>query len=505
MIEMVYSGKETDELEEVRIPKNIRQIGDNKSKRKIYVEDYVMTNLKKKPDIEDGIKYGVLLGDIKRSKGNTYVFIRGMVETREIIENSIIFNDDTWATIYKDIKNYFQDLEIVGWFVSVPYTVKNEMSSIQKIHLDNFAGNDKVCYLSDRTEHEDGFFSFEDGMLKKQLGYYIFYEKNEKMKKYLRQTQGNRSVAVKAEEEKTSSKIKEKISDNRQPVKADNTGKPEQKEIRKENRKQEKNKQTVSNDKVSDVEKAKQHLSFREMLKKQMDEENGKGFKSGRVAYGISSLLIIALLLSTAVMLNNYGELRKLKKSIETMGKEDSAEAVNQILSSIMPTTAPGEAATSEDATSDAKNKDDLSKNSKNDVDGKKTTDENNKSKKDNAAKDVKTENTGSQKTENHNNTGNTTDNKHQNIEKNDDSDSDGPDGENENESVGVEPRAGSSNQNQAANIYGGMYHTIKAGQTLYDISMTYYGNSNMVERIKEYNNIDDDYLIKEGEQIRLP
>lgn len=500
MIEMVYSGKETDELEEVRIPKNIRQIGDNKSKRKIYVEDYVMTNLKKKPDAEDSIKYGVLLGDIKRSKGNTYVFIRGMVETREIIENSIIFNDDTWATIYKDIKNYFQDLEIVGWFVSVPYTVKNEMSSIQKIHLDNFAGNDKVCYLSDRTEHEDGFFSFEDGMLKRQGGYYIFYEKNEKMKKYLRQTQGNRSVAVKAEEEKTSAKLKERISDNSQIAKTDNISKPEQKEIRKENRKQDKNKQTTSNDRISNLEKAKQHLSFREMLKHQMDEDNGKGFKSGRVAYGISSLLIIALLLSTAVMLNNYGELRKLKNSIETMGKEDSAEAVNQILSSIMPTTGPDEAVTSEDASSDAKNKDEVSKASKDEADGNKTADVNNKSQKDVAIKDIKSENESSDKKENHNNTGITPDNKNQSNEKNDDSDN-----ENESESVGVEPRDDSSNQNQAANIYGGMYHTIKAGQTLYDISMTYYGNSNMVERIKEYNNIDDDYLIKEGEQIRLP
>jgi len=45
MIEMVYNGKESKGQSEVRLPKNIRQIGDNNSKKKIYVEDYVDTYL----------------------------------------------------------------------------------------------------------------------------------------------------------------------------------------------------------------------------------------------------------------------------------------------------------------------------------------------------------------------------------------------------------------------------------------------------------------------------
>ena len=36
MIEMVYNGKESKGQSEVRLPKNIRQIGDNNSKKKIY-------------------------------------------------------------------------------------------------------------------------------------------------------------------------------------------------------------------------------------------------------------------------------------------------------------------------------------------------------------------------------------------------------------------------------------------------------------------------------------
>ena len=47
MIEMVYSSKESEEQGNVTIPKNIRQIGENNSNQKIYVEDNVITNLKK--------------------------------------------------------------------------------------------------------------------------------------------------------------------------------------------------------------------------------------------------------------------------------------------------------------------------------------------------------------------------------------------------------------------------------------------------------------------------
>ena len=69
--------------------KIIHQIGNNSSNKKIYIEDYVMTYLKKSPSGEDNVKYGVLLGDVKRAKGNVYIFVKGMVEVRDVIENSI--------------------------------------------------------------------------------------------------------------------------------------------------------------------------------------------------------------------------------------------------------------------------------------------------------------------------------------------------------------------------------------------------------------------------------
>ncbi len=55
--------------------------------------------------------------------------------------------------------------------------------------------------------------------------------------------------------------------------------------------------------------------------------------------------------------------------------------------------------------------------------------------------------------------------------------------------------------QKSISSAYSGQYHTVKPGQTLYDISMSYYGTSEMVDEIKDRNNIDDDYTIKEGQK----
>ena len=78
MIEMVYNGKESKGQSEVRLPKNIRQIGDNNSKKKIYVEDYVMSNLKKEPENEDNIRYGVLRCETIKLNGYSNIFVKGM-------------------------------------------------------------------------------------------------------------------------------------------------------------------------------------------------------------------------------------------------------------------------------------------------------------------------------------------------------------------------------------------------------------------------------------------
>ena len=546
MIEMVYSSKESEEQGNVTIPKNIRQIGENNSNQKIYGEDNVITNLKKRTGKQEDVNYGVLLGEIKRKNGNTYVFVKGMVEVREVIENSLIFNDDIWAAIYKDIKKYFSKMNIVGWFVSVPYRVRDDLKGIRKLHLDNFAGNDKVCFLTDRTENDENFYMCKQGNLEKQSGYYIYYERNEKMKKYIKslnneKNESNENNVAKENSKGVTSKQKA-TNDNlvNNDLKKILAGNSSHNSIQNSTRKNEnlidqnksklgtkggklaatfknqRNNMQAGGTNQHKTIKGSEHVeikerdinrpkSFREILK----EESGNR-KQGRVAYGISGLLIIALLLSTVVMLNNYGELKNIKQTLSGYSMNEEARAVNQQLNSNSEET--------KEILEDSKDKSKSATNSNLDKNNKVSEKDGVQS--DGVSKDMQDENdnqeninqksknqgdssqTGTQKNEIQNNSS-------QNSSSKNNSEQNFNELENENANSSVKKEANAANDSskktKKVNNVAGMSYTVKKGQTLYDISMKVYGTSKMVDEIKEYNDIDDDYTIIEGQKILLP
>lgn len=517
MIEMVYSGKEHEKQDEVRIPKNIHQIGSNQSNRKIYIEDYVMKTLKMKPVKEDRVKYGVFLGDVKRANGNMYIFIKGMVEVRDIIENSIIFNDDIWSEIYRDIKQYFDKLNIVGWYVSVPYRVSDDMKGIKKNHLDNFAGNDKVCFLTDRAENEEGFFAYGQNGFEKQHGYYIYYEKNEKMKKYVKSLKNSVTNNTTLNEDKGRVDNKTKMtshSNDSKNQKSNNVVCDNEKEkITGVNKKLIDSEMTEHKGLVDikikeggKKEEEKGRKSFREIL----NEEGMESRSQGRIAYGVSGLLIIALLLSTVVMLNNYGELKNIKSTLAGISRDNEAKAVNEILSAYTETTTgQGDASKQSgsdknNATSTQANKSDEKKDNSLIENGSNASGNNGKKSSDSSTiKDTDTENGIANKSDE------SGDNS-KNISNTSESGDEKQNASGLNENINNKQNSSDSDKKEPDNksissAYSGQYHTVTPGQTLYDISMKYYGTSKMVDEIKERNNIDDDYTIRDGQKILLP
>lgn len=192
MIEIVYKEENPDSEQNIRLPKNVKQIGGEPGKRRIYMEDYVVTCVKGNSFSDEG-GYGVLLGDIKRSGQETYLFINGAVEARAPIDRcgEYIFDDNVWTDIYEKIKQYFSEQEIVGWYVrSVAdsygqASLHEKMLKLEKIHLDNFAGSDRICFFYDCVEGEEAIYAYDAGMLRRYYGYYIYYEKNLEMREYL--------------------------------------------------------------------------------------------------------------------------------------------------------------------------------------------------------------------------------------------------------------------------------------------------------------------------------
>lgn len=193
MIESVYSNEneEVNQTESVhkefKMPKNIRQIGKSSSFKKIYVEDYVMTYTKQLAGEDYGAcRVAVLVGQYVKSPQGRCLFISGAVEVEGIdLTNGIEFTNDHWTAIYENVKKYFVDAEILGWFIGGPGYLLEDKERILKAHIDNFAGQDKTLLTFDNMEKEEAFYFYENGSLGKQEGFYIYYEKNEEMQNYM--------------------------------------------------------------------------------------------------------------------------------------------------------------------------------------------------------------------------------------------------------------------------------------------------------------------------------
>lgn len=186
MIEVVYSegAEEKDVQKTIDKPKNIKQIGAGGSRYKIYMEDYVLTCIKRGPKTEDEVKYGLLLGEMKRGEGNIYFFIRGMVEAADQ-KKEVEWTEEIWNSLYEDINKYFANQTIVGWFVSLPFTNDHVRLELNRIQYSQFPGAEKVLLMMDRGEGEEKFFRHNGAALQEIEGYYIYFDRNDAMREYM--------------------------------------------------------------------------------------------------------------------------------------------------------------------------------------------------------------------------------------------------------------------------------------------------------------------------------
>jgi len=197
MIEVIYDkSKDMDEDGNgenavsigLKLPKNIRQIGSPSGNKRIYIEDYVVTYLNyiARPG-STSARGAILLGETKKSDIGDIIFISGAVDAQniEFDMDETEFSEEAWSEIYEQVKGFFPDLAVVGWFLSRMGFSTAVNDKIEKIHVDNFPGNDKVLLITDSLESDDAFYMYQRGQLVKQRGYYIYYSRNEAMQSYI--------------------------------------------------------------------------------------------------------------------------------------------------------------------------------------------------------------------------------------------------------------------------------------------------------------------------------
>lgn len=286
MIETIYSSdNETGTTNRVqpifKMPKNIRQVGKVSGNRKIYVEDYVMTFIKQLAGEDySQCKAAVLIGQYVKAENNRNIFISGVIEVEGIdTTGEINFSNDTWTNIYEQIKKYFVNMEIVGWFLGGPGYLLEDEDKILKAHIDNFAGQDKTLLTYDNMEKEEAFLIFDNNRLMKQEGYYIYYEKNEEMQTYMVDHKN-----IKKEEEHYEDRVT--------------------KEIRN----------VIQN-------------------KKPTSQEENRG--TTVLMYAAGTLLAVIVLIVGAAMLNNYEQMKNMQNTLNTLTQNIGQDQVTN-----MPTQA---------------------------------------------------------------------------------------------------------------------------------------------------------------------
>ena len=201
MIEVVYTSNEKDirrNNDVIRLPKNIKQIGDVKGSKKIYIEDYAINFINESHFDENGPVFGVLVGSVQKSGVDRYIFIKGAIKAPNVFisESEIMVSDSDWANIYETIGQYFTNQEIVGWFLSMDGINASAFRTIKKTHLNLFASAEKTLFVYDRQENEKYFCIYENEQLMRKKGYIIYYERNEEMQNYLVDQRNQKQIKV---------------------------------------------------------------------------------------------------------------------------------------------------------------------------------------------------------------------------------------------------------------------------------------------------------------------
>lgn len=189
MIEIICNQEDEDKKKKIsddaKKPKNIKQIGEVNSNKKIYIEDYAYTyiaSVAKQVDRHESA--GILLGECQMRSGETLIFIKGVVKAK-MPGDEICFDKEVWDRIYEETDKFFPGLNVVGWYAIMPESNQERMMALRKIHIDNFAGGLKTLYLINNKEKESAFYLYERNELKKQSGFVCFYERNCEMQEYM--------------------------------------------------------------------------------------------------------------------------------------------------------------------------------------------------------------------------------------------------------------------------------------------------------------------------------
>lgn len=177
-------------MSDFELPTNIRQIGGVDEHLRIYVEDYAVTYLKKFAESGgESDRIAFLVGKYMVIDNQSFLFICGAIQGKfaSYDEGKETFSDESFEYAASMMDKYFEGYEVVGWMQSQPgYGSKlNPVSA--DYHMNSFIKPYHVLLVIDPTEKLESFYAWDKTMvgMNEVQGYFVFYDRNRGMQEYM--------------------------------------------------------------------------------------------------------------------------------------------------------------------------------------------------------------------------------------------------------------------------------------------------------------------------------
>lgn len=206
-----------DETKNSRLPKNVKQIGQAPDGHKVYMEDYVITYLKQMLVEEKEMKVSILYGHKEIFEDELYWFVSGAVEaeTDFFMERTVI-NEESWQKVNELAGHFFQDMTVLGWAIARPETADDMNEQILRTQKTFFRADQKLFFEYITDEKQENLYVYEKGKMRLQTGYYIYYDKNERMQNYMVSLRATERHPEEFEADRTIRQIRENREEKRQ-------------------------------------------------------------------------------------------------------------------------------------------------------------------------------------------------------------------------------------------------------------------------------------------------
>lgn len=209
---------------EDKLPKNIRQIGEVSQSIKIYIEDYTFnylrrmqkaaelaqegkeanvkengknTGTKERTNERSGKKAAILVGEKHLTAKTTYFFVSGIVELKaDIQKNAGRMAESQKKQLQHTVETYYgkdsSAISQLGWCYMSINTDKIP-EECENFHKENF-GAANTLFLAFYEGGEEKFYINENGKLKEQSGYYVYFQRTPGMQQYAQDFQATECV-----------------------------------------------------------------------------------------------------------------------------------------------------------------------------------------------------------------------------------------------------------------------------------------------------------------------